>query len=284
MADLGELRDGSGLRLLRMYTSSAAARTHAFRVHYHTAYELGLVVSGHGQYTSDRKYEIRPGDIFLYKSGEPHCITDIAEPGMELLNLHISPIYFKHFSTERDENFGVAFLHKSFASNRLADLLTPEAHAAVSAAMRQIEAEFSSKSEGYELMIQNCLDRILILLSRAALASPGKKEVRCGNTERIFGAAAYIDGHYTEPLTLSELADSVRLEKTYFSALFKRIIGLSPCEYITVKRIEHAVRLLRTTDQNVLDVATACGFNNTANFNKLFKKYAGTVPKNIRKR
>ncbi|MBQ3064584.1 MAG: helix-turn-helix transcriptional regulator [Clostridia bacterium] len=56
----------------------------------------------------------------------------------------------------------------------------------------------------------------------------------------------------------------------------------TPAKYITVRRIERAVGLLKTTDKSVLEIATECGFNNTANFNKLFKNHTGTVPKAIR--
>ena len=285
MAELGVLQDEGGLRLLRMFTSDAAARTHAFRVHHHTEYELGLILSGEGRYLAgkDKAYEIRAGDVFFYKNSEPHCITDIAEPGMSLLNLHISPIYFKHLGVGEAGDFGIDFMQKTFPSNRLGDFLSPADMEAVEDALRQIAAEFTASAEAHAFMIQSCLNRALITLSRAALPTSARPSVHRSNTERIFGTAAYIDRHYTEPLTLSELAQSVSLEKTYFSALFKRVIGLSPCEYITVKRVERAVYLLKSTDDSVLDIAVACGFNNTANFNKLFKKYAGTVPKSIRR-
>ena len=48
-------------------------------------------------------------------------------------------------------------------------------------------------------------------------------------------------------------------------------------------KTEKAVELLKNTDQSVLSVAGKVGFNNTANFNKIFKKYTGTTPKELRK-
>ena len=105
MADIGTIQDKSGLRLLRAYTSLPGPRKEAFRIHHHTEYELGLVISGSGRYVAreSKEYEIRPGDLFFYKNSEPHCITDIAAPGMQLLNIRISPIYFQYLGVGRAE-------------------------------------------------------------------------------------------------------------------------------------------------------------------------------------
>ena len=111
MADIGTIQDKSGLRLLRAYTSLPGPRKEAFRIHHHTEYELGLVISGSGRYVAreSKEYEIRPGDLFFYKNSEPHCITDIAAPGMQLLNIRISPISFQYLGGGRAEEFGAAF-------------------------------------------------------------------------------------------------------------------------------------------------------------------------------
>lgn len=286
MADIGILRDKSGVGLLRAYTSAPGPRTEAFHIHHHTEYELGLVVSGEGRYVAgkSKEYEIHEGDLLFCKNSEPHCIPDIAEPGMHLLNIRISPIYFRHLGHGSAEEFGTAFSQKLFPSHRLNDFLAPAEVATITNALEEIHAEFKKGAAEYSLMVQNHLDRILILLSRAAIEVPQRRGTQPGGALHVFNAAAYIDNHYTEPLTLSELALGANLEKTYFSTLFKRVIGLSPCEYITLKRIERAVQLLRQTDDSILSIAISCGFNNTANFNKLFKKHTGTVPKAMRRR
>ena len=49
------------------------------------------------------------------------------------------------------------------------------------------------------------------------------------------------------------------------------------------RRIDNAIFLLKeNTEQNILDIALACGYNNTANFNKAFKKVTGTTPSKYR--
>ena len=51
---------------------------------------------------------------------------------------------------------------------------------------------------------------------------------------------------------------------------------------MTARRIDQAIKLLQETDRTVLEIACQCGFNNTANFNRAFKKVTGRVPSGYR--
>ena len=68
------------------------------------------------------------------------------------------------------------------------------------------------------------------------------------------------------------------MSKTYFCTIFKKLNGISPWDYITIKRVEKSVEILKTSQDTVLEIALKCGFNNTANFNRAFKKVTGKVP------
>ena len=53
-------------------------------------------------------------------------------------------------------------------------------------------------------------------------------------------------------------------------------------DYVNSRRIDAAIRLLADNELNILDIAVKCGFNNTANFNKTFKKITGLTPTEYR--
>ena len=92
-------------------------------------------------------------------------------------------------------------------------------------------------------------------------------------------ATEYIDMHFQEILTLESLARLSSLTPNYFSSLFSKISGIKLWDYINSRRIEAAMQLLKNeSNLNINEIASKCGFNNTANFNKSFKKTVGITP------
>ena len=84
--------------------------------------------------------------------------------------------------------------------------------------------------------------------------------------------------------TLQELSDLTHLSPSRFSALFQQAVGTSPHHYLIQLRLTHAVHLLETTDQKIIEIAETCGFRNLSNFNRLFKQHVGASPSEIRER
>ena len=73
------------------------------------------------------------------------------------------------------------------------------------------------------------------------------------------------------------------MTQTYFSSVFKKFNGVSPWEYITIKRVEMAIELLKSTDMTKLEIAEKCGFKSSANFYKAFNNITGKKPKDFTK-
>ena len=134
-------------------------------------------------------------------------------------------------------------------------------------------------------MIKSELLRLLILLIRRNSEKVTNQDfsLRRKNIINLDEAMDYIDKNFSSEITLEELSEISGMSRNYFCSVFKKLNGLSPWDYITIRRIEKATELLKSTNDNVLDVALSCGYNSTANFNRAFKKVTGRVPKDYRR-
>ncbi len=88
----------------------------------------------------------------------------------------------------------------------------------------------------------------------------------------------YIHEHYTEDITLSELADKVYISRNYLAIIFKNMTGETFNTYLTRVRIERAKELIMEKNMLVYEVAEQVGYRNVPYFSTLFKKYTGMNP------
>lgn len=95
---------------------------------------------------------------------------------------------------------------------------------------------------------------------------------------------AYINKHFDQNITLKQLADLANISVSRFTPKFKKIMNVSAITYVNQVRIKRACQLLINTKDPILNIATACGFNNISNFNVLFKREVGCSPHDYRKR
>ncbi len=256
--------------------------------HRHLQFEIVLFKSGKGLYTTKSGiHDIQPQDIFIFASNEQHCITDIFEgEDFHFMNIHFEPRYVWGSSNNglSNEAMNMCFLHNDDFCNRL-----PRSNPytdRVRQLIYDIESELEAKAPEYELMVHNKVYEILVVLARHLGYGTGRtvtaEEYR--HIKAVRTAIDYINRHLTEDLTLNELAQKADFSPNYFSFIFKRTAGVPLWDYITSKRIELAMAMLTdTTDRNMLDIAVDCGFNNTANFNKMFRKVTGLTPSQFRR-
>ena len=93
-------------------------------------------------------------------------------------------------------------------------------------------------------------------------------------------AMQYIDDNLEKKMTLKEIANIACMSSTYFSSVFKSFNGISPWDYITIKRVENAIELIKTTNMTIIEIAEKCGFSSSSNFYKAFLRVTGKTPKN----
>jgi AraC-like DNA-binding protein len=100
---------------------------------------------------------------------------------------------------------------------------------------------------------------------------------------RIHKAMAYIMDHYSENVTVSEIASLVGLNPEYLGKLFKQNTGSTCKEFLNRVRVNNAEMILATGGFNVSEVAEHCGYHDTAYFSNVFKQIKGYPPSSVRK-
>ncbi len=91
-----------------------------------------------------------------------------------------------------------------------------------------------------------------------------------------------IESNLSSDLTLSELANTLNINASYLSTVFKKETGKTVTGYVNEKRIELAQELLKTTNLQIQTIAQYCGIVDVHYFTRLFKKTTGVSPKQYR--
>ncbi|MFP1625773.1 GlxA family transcriptional regulator [Streptomyces sp. 5K101] len=89
---------------------------------------------------------------------------------------------------------------------------------------------------------------------------------------------AWALGRLDHPLTLAELAAHARMSVRTFSRRFREEVGMTPVQWLTGRRVEHARRLLETTDLPVDRVAAESGFGTAASLRQHMAALTGVSP------
>ena len=112
--------------------------------------------------------------------------------------------------------------------------------------------------------------------SSYALPDLGQEE------DRIQAVKQYIDEHFKENPTLSQLSAMAYMSPSAFSRFFKLRTGSTLSDYIIDVKIAYALRMLVDTTSTISEICYECGFNNQSNFNRIFKSKKGQTPREFR--
>lgn len=106
----------------------------------------------------------------------------------------------------------------------------------------------------------------------------------CPNTDETVSACIdWFAHHYTEHITLDDLAKRYALSKQGLIRKFRRCTGKTPLEYLISIRMARGKQLLRNTTLPIGEIARQCGFDNVYYFSNAFKHVTGVSPSAYRK-
>ncbi|WP_067650098.1 helix-turn-helix transcriptional regulator [Nocardia harenae] len=92
----------------------------------------------------------------------------------------------------------------------------------------------------------------------------------------------FIGANLSERIGIENLAAAVPVSPFHFARTFRATTGMTPLEYLTARRIETAVALLRRPGGTVLEVAAAVGYTNVGHFRRLLVRHTGATAAQLR--
>lgn len=100
--------------------------------------------------------------------------------------------------------------------------------------------------------------------------------------EDVIKAQKYVQTHLGEKISLTEVAEHLHLNSSYFSRMYKKETGEGFVEYVTRVKMEKALELLDQSIKTVEQIAYELGFESKSYFLKTFKRFYGLSPKSIK--
>jgi AraC family transcriptional regulator len=107
-------------------------------------------------------------------------------------------------------------------------------------------------------------------------------EVATRDRRRVVEVALWIDENSHEPIDLDAAAAEAGLSAFHFLRLFRKVLGVTPHQYLVRSRLRHAARLLADSAKPITDVAYEVGFGDLSNFVRTFHRAAGVSPRGFR--
>ena len=120
---------------------------------------------------------------------------------------------------------------------------------------------------------------------RICLNEYAKKLIPTSESNKLAGTIIeFINEHYRENISVSQLADQFGFSANYISNILKQELGMPYSKYITELRLKYAKDLLLFSGTSVKDITVACGYFSQSHFTKIFLEHEGCTPAEYRKR
>lgn len=102
--------------------------------------------------------------------------------------------------------------------------------------------------------------------------------------QELMPVAQYIEQHYAERISMADMAEMAGVSSTQFNRRFRQLLRMTPVEYVRTVRTQAAQRLLTTTADSIVGIASAVGYADQSHFTKSFRKSTGMTPAEYRRR
>lgn len=270
-------KHGEAFFPIQKYITRLASDYPTVTTHWHDEAELTLITSGNSKYQIDLiDYDVKEGDILFIPPLLLHSIS------LGTSDEYYSETYVFHMnflggnSTDICSTRYLAPIMNQEVS--MPCLITPEhpVYSSLRKIFNQITSLYNEEVIGYELALKSLfLQAIFLLLQYSTKNVSSDTRI---SSDKLKSVLDYIELHYSEPISVSELAGLCFFSDYHFMRFFKKHINMTCMEYINNLRLEKSVELFEQGNTSILDVSLSVGFHNLSYFHRAFKKKYHMTP------
>ena len=260
-----------------LYRSPSFYETAA--LHTHTFYEVFLVTQGTSLHMiNESLQELHPGDFVFIRPADRHTYQFFHSENFHIVNVGFSMEIFESIR---------AFLDSPREMNRLLLSEFPPTVRIPEDRLKEVQRQLEATEEYMRgdnpkraiLYAKTCLSGLIaVWFFQYGLGEEQEAEKADWFSKMLMEMQRieFLEEGLPRMLALAGCTEN------HLCRVFRQRMGMTPTQYINGKRLEYAVFLLRSSDEDMLNVALRCGFGNVSHFYHLFRQKYGTTPLRIK--
>lgn len=256
-----------------------------YNYHLHQEFEIYYLVSGKRKYfIDDNIYIVQAGNLVLINANEIHKTSNINNHPHERIVMYFDFSFLESLCP----NILELDLLSCFESEYRVLPLSFKYKNTIETILDKMLDIYSEKYNYNELRKEFYLQILLaelLLLINEFINELKAEEYHYSQFmhPKVSQLIEYINSHYYEPISLTDMAEKFSMSPSYLSKLFKSTTNFTFTEYLNSVRIKNSQILLENPNYRIIDVAQKSGFTNNTHFTRVFKDIIGISPTHYRK-
>lgn len=249
-------------------------------IHWHNDLEINLIREGEAVFQVYQKsYRVRTGEGFLLNRNVPHSCSSPGNEHVRYSTILVRPDFlYGDFGSDVErkcfqpflQNSAIPCIHLTGFDENGKEILQK---------LNQVEEAFDRKRFCYELKIKGLLCEAFAMILYGHRQELTKfVSANLQELERLETMLNYLNMHFTEVISLQDLADQVHLSREVCCRLFKKMTGKTITGYLEEYRVNKSFSLVQSGQYSMIQITEMVGFSNPSRFASAFRKRFGCNP------
>ncbi|MHA7963238.1 AraC family transcriptional regulator [Paenibacillus sp. CAU 1782] len=253
-------------------------------LHWHE--ELQITLATKGKLTiqvNGIQHVLETGQAIVLNKGVLHIITQLSPNGQYVSFNFPEKLLAFYSESAMEQHYVLPYTNSNLAAYVIkGDVPWQQQFIGL---LREMKQTFDGpKAWGWEYEVSILTVRLwLLFIANISLSAEETSHYNKLQQERLQLMLSYIHQHYSQPVSLKEIADVAHLSVSECTRSFKKTVRMTPYDYLVRYRIKKSCDLLLSSDHTITEIAELVGFNHVNHFIQSFKKQHNQTPRAFRK-